>query len=208
MRNSWRLVSLVTTLAACGISTLIACGTSSTSTSLDPGSNNVDGSTGSREATSSPDANLGSSDAGGGTRADGEASADDTYMDGIYTCCGKNAGLTCCTADAGLLGYELLPDGNIITHGDRPGSTEANCFQYGGVINECTAEGDFLDRHDTCAICCPGLTPIDAWCGDGPCVETDSGDPPPLPSMKYCARCGDGQCGAGESHRNCPHDCP
>lgn len=169
-----------------GVGVLVACGSDSPAT--------VTGDDASRADGSSPETEGGAS-----------SSDDGVYKDGDYTCCGEGKGLTCCSADAGLLGYESLPDGNIVQWGGRPGTdTTANCFGYGGVANACAAEGEVIDRKDICSICCDGLGTIESQCDMGPCVDggTSYGY-----SQQICARCGNGECGPGESHGNCPEDC-
>lgn len=182
---------------------LAACGTDASSTSRGGGNDAVgmpsDGGA-SADGRASTDGNA-PSDAT--TSPDRHGSDEASYPDGVNTCCGKGGGLTCCTAAAGLQGYEILSDGGIVKHGDHPGHTEANCFQYGGGLGACTVEGDVLERRDICSVCCLELLPIDTYCAGGPCVPGG----PFAPSIKVCTRCGDGQCGLGESHGNCPQDC-
>jgi hypothetical protein len=128
---------------------------------------------------------------------------------GTYTCCGPGKGLTCCTADAGLFGYEY-EDGANVAVGDVElafGTKPANCFRYGGILGDCAGDGVQFDGKDACTFCCPGLTrvikavPNDG--GPGPaCV-------PIVPiSLFTCMPCGNGICEPEENHCTCPADCP
>jgi len=116
-----------------------------------------------------------------GQMVDGSAdgAADGRYSQGVYTCCAKGEGIGCCPP-------ESLPDPSI-------GRT-ATCFSYGGVYDDCVPEGEELEAKVICAICCPGLTRLEA------CEQ-------PLPSVFVCGACGNGVCGPGESACNCPADC-
>jgi hypothetical protein len=139
---------------------------------------------------------------------EGDAARDSgTYHKGVYTCCGPEAGLSCCTAEPGLLGYDILPDGAIVPVGRREGGVEANCFPYGGALGACAGDGVQFDGKDPCSICCPGLAvafqlapnPSDA----GPaCIATGPA------SLLTCTPCGDGVCQQDENHCSCPSDCP
>lgn|GEM_PF-2015156 len=143
--------------------------------------------------------------------ANGDASAaaiEDagTYHQGVYTCCGAGRGLSCCAEEPGLLGYDVQPDGGIVAVGDlHDGSTEANCFRYGGASGACAGNGDMFDGKDICSICCPGLVRTNqvAPSGDGStCVQAG-----PV-SLFVCLPCGNGVCETTENHCTCPADCP
>jgi len=112
---------------------------------------------------------------------DGAASQEDsgTYHSGsAYTCCGPGNGLTCCTADAGLLGYDVRSDGAIVGFGARPGgTTEANCFQYGGILGACADVGVQFDGKEPCVLCCPGLVRVNVS------FPSDAGPDPCLPAI-------------------------
>jgi hypothetical protein len=126
------------------------------------------------------------------------------YHQGVYTCCGPNDGVSCCTADAGLLGYETLADGAIVSHGARPDNkTEANCFHYGGTANSCTPRGSSREGKDICSLCCDGLTAVSPMelASDGSCTQTA-----PISLLK-CLPCGNGICDPDEDKCSCPADC-
>lgn len=109
------------------------------------------------------------------------------------TCCGPGKALSCCTAEAGLLGYERAPDGAWYPVGDRPGPVkEANCYTYGGPFGACVAEGHTFDGKMLCAICCEGLS-RQHRCDD---------------IFFTCMACGNGVWDPGEDHCGCPEDCP
>lgn len=133
---------------------------------------------------------------GGGAARDEDAG---TRQDGVYTCCAPGKGVTCCTADAGLLGYDFLPDGAVVVHGAAPGRTEANCFPDLGT---CVPNGEPIDGKVICLSCCDGLVNIPAVAPDdaGACMPTGVG-------LVICAPCGDGVCSATENRCNCPSDC-
>jgi hypothetical protein len=126
-----------------------------------------------------------------------------TYTHGVDTCCGQGHGLSCCTADAGLLGFAL--DGSVFGAGS--GRTEANCFQYGGVSGACYNQDSTFEAKNSCAICCAGLTHV------SPLVvnDGDAGQACMLagpPSAFTCVPCGNGTCDPDENHCTCPADCP
>lgn len=134
--------------------------------------------------------NVGGGGGGGATAGGGGAAGDDgTYQQGVYTCCGEGKGLECCPPGS-------LPD---------PGSGKtATCFQYGGVVGACTAEGDVLEAKDICALCCGTLVRIES---SAPSSDGASCEETAPPSVLVCAACGDGVCGLGENECNCPSDC-
>lgn len=140
------------------------------------------------------------------TASDGTLDGSGTYHSGsAYTCCGPGKGLTCCTADAGLLGYDVQPDGAIVGFGARPGgTTEANCFQYGGIINACAEVGVQFDGKDPCVLCCPGLVRVDVF------LPSDAGAEACQSAISIfeCLPCGNGICELEENHCTCPADCP
>ncbi|GMU03075.1 hypothetical protein KH5H1_71960 [Corallococcus caeni] len=73
----------------------------------------------------------------------------------------------------------------------------------GGPYDGCRQEGEELNAKVIGATCCEGLTRIeDTQYRDGGVCE------PVPPDLKVCTRCGNGQCGPGESPCNCPQDCP
>lgn len=127
------------------------------------------------------------------------------YTQGVYTCCAEGTGVSCCTAERGLLAYEVQADGAVRAVGARAdGQTSANCFQYGGVKTTCTGAGEFFERKDICAICCDGLATLE------PSEPSDGGGCGPgslPPSAGLCAACGNSNCEAGETRCNCPADC-
>lgn len=109
------------------------------------------------------------------------------YMDGIYTCCAEGDGTDCCV-----------------------GSEVGMCFEYGGLYQECVADGQQMEGKVVCAFCCSGEPARE------PMVETtDSydgypagcGPGPEPPSLLVCVSCGDGECGSGENKCVCPEDC-
>ena len=145
-------------------------------------------------------------DSGSPDASTGDAAAPDSgaYHQGVYTCCGPSRGLTCCTAQAGLLGYETTADGGLVVHGARPdGKTEANCFHYGGTAGACTPRGSSYEAKDICSLCCDGLAPVSPskLAADGSCVQTA-----PI-SLLECLPCGNGICDADEDKCSCPADC-
>src|SRR5690606_3231757 len=88
----------------------------------------------------------------------------------------------------------------------------AMCFEYGGLYQDCRAEGEVYEGKVLCAGCCEGLQR--SWM-----VEPGDQVPPELDelpagcdlgpeSLLICIRCGDGICGSGENFCNCPADCP
>lgn len=133
---------------------------------------------------------------------DSAPGSDGTYLRGVYTCCGPGRGVSCCTADAGLLGYAL--DGAVF--GGRPGQTEANCFQYGGTAGACYDNGAMFDAKDVCALCCSGLERVNAL------APNDAGTGPACllvgpPSAMTCVPCGNRICDPDENSCTCPADC-
>lgn len=128
-----------------------------------------------------------------------------TYRSGsAYTCCGAGRGVTCCTADAGLLGYEVQPDGAIMPVGDLRAGPEANCFQYGGVVGKCAGEGVTFDGKDACVLCCQGLVRVNEF------ILSDASPDACVPvlSIFACLPCGNGICDPEENPCTCPADCP
>jgi hypothetical protein len=131
-----------------------------------------------------------------------------TYRSGSSnTCCGLGSGLTCCTADSGLLGYDVKPDGAIVAVGARTGGgTEANCFQYGGIVGTCAGDGLQFDGKEPCVVCCPGLKRVnqavanDGGVGPDACMQ--------ILGIFSCLPCGDGICEPDENQCTCPIDCP
>lgn len=94
--------------------------------------------------------------------------------------------------------------------GEIPGQNCVPPQPEGGVYGRCLKEGEELEAKVIGGVCCKGLSAIDVE------IETDAGyqgypmgcgpgDAPP--SVKVCARCGDGVCGAAENRCNCPSDC-
>ena len=142
------------------------------------------------------------------TARDGAVSPDDsgTYHSGsAYTCCGAGNGVTCCAADAGLLGYDVRPDGAIVGFGARPaGITEANCFQYGGILGACADLGVQFDGKEPCVLCCTGLVRVNVF------LPSDAGPDAcqPVIGIFACLPCGNGICDPQENHCTCPSDCP
>jgi hypothetical protein len=127
------------------------------------------------------------------------------YHQSIYTCCGRGQGVSCCTADKGLLGFDIASDGTITPVGDTS-KQQANCFPYGGVTGACAQLGEAVEGKDICALCCPGLVRASATHpGDGGACVASGGAPM---SASICIACGDGVCGAEENRCNCPADCP
>ena len=110
-----------------------------------------------------------------------DAPVEGRYMHGIYSCCAKGEERTCCPPE---------------TLGDPTTGRTATCFQYGGVLGDCSDTGETVEGKDICALCCPGLERAD------PC------DPTAPVSLFVCIVCGDGVCGPGECTGNCPQDCP
>jgi hypothetical protein len=140
-----------------------------------------------------------------GSVAAAEADSGIYHQGSGYTCCGPGKGVMCCTADAGLLGYEIEPDGAIVAFGrERSGSTEANCFEYGGSAGTCATEGQAFDAKDICSLCCAGLSRVN------PMAPDDAGtcSPSAPPSVFTCLPCGDGTCEPSENHCTCPNDRP
>jgi hypothetical protein len=71
-----------------------------------------------------------------------------------------------------------------------------------GPYDGCIQEGEEMNAKIPGAACCEGLTRIeDTQYRDGGICE------PVPPDLKICTRCGNGQCGPGESPCNCPADC-
>jgi hypothetical protein len=123
---------------------------------------------------------------------DGGAPAPGAYeTEGIYRCCGPDAGTSCCA-----------------------GTAQGTCFEYGGTYKGCRKAGEQYEGKVNCARCCPGLTRVNILeLGDKLPPATDQ-----LPegcdlgaasiSIGVCIACGDGVCGVAESFCNCPEDCP
>lgn len=121
----------------------------------------------------------------GGNGADSSAGHE---MVGVYRCCAPGTGTSCCEdMDAGM------------------------CFQHGGIYGDCIGEGEALEAKVTCSHCCDGLTRV-------PDVRPGDAYPPNIDGLPegcdgfgdsafVCLRCGDGVCGTGETHCNCPEDC-
>jgi hypothetical protein len=112
------------------------------------------------------------------------------YDQGVYHCCAKGEGTSCCD------GYE-----------------QGMCFEYGGVYGECVPPGAEYEAKVICAHCCAGLDMVEAmivtdedWSEAGYPPGCGPSDAPP--SLVLCVDCGDGQCGAGENRCICPEDCP
>jgi hypothetical protein len=159
---------------------------------------------------------IGGSSCGPGTRplatvieAANDAGVDDSgtyHSPSAYTCCGPGEGLTCCSARAGLLGYDLEPDGAIVPVGDLQAGPEANCFPYGGIVGTCADDSDTFAGEDPCTICCAGLTRVNVSVAD------DDAGPnacQPVLALFTCLPCGNGICERSEENRcTCPADCP
>jgi hypothetical protein len=75
-----------------------------------------------------------------------------------------------------------------------------NCVPATLLERQCRREGEAAEGKE--ARCCEGLEAIPAGR-----LENGACRPAP-PSVRICARCGDGACGAGEDPCNCPGDCP
>ena len=107
----------------------------------------------------------------------------DGYVQGIYECCAKGQGRSCC--------------------GSKPVTA---CLQYGGNYGDCLGEGQTFEGKSRCAICCPGLVERSTYVFDtrdgGMCI------PEATVSTLICISCGDGKCGPGENRCRCPEDCP
>jgi hypothetical protein len=96
--------------------------------------------------------------------------------------------------------------------GERRGS---NCVARETIeynLAHCITEGDAFDAKNSSlgVFCCSGLSRLDEIIPAMP-GNTTEGAPPgcgfgPV-SLKRCTRCGDGECGKGETHCNCPGDC-
>ncbi len=191
------LFTLQGRLAAIGWGALLlmACGNTSPAHSP-PASTNLDSGASGDSLDSSME---------GGQSSDGGPGASG-YRQGSNMCCGAGQGLTCCTADAGLLGYDVLSDGAIVAVGDLEIGFEANCFQYGGFLGACAGDGVEFDGKDPCVVCCAGLVRIhpillgDA--GPAACMDVTP------PSIFRCVPCGNGVCDPDENRCTCPADCP
>ena len=86
-----------------------------------------------------------------------------------------------CTCDDGYVGYQGQP-----------------CTKR---VRNCSVEGEGATAK-TQTYCCPDLTLISqSKMIDGQCVDI-------APDLGICTQCGNGVCGKGESHCNCPADCP
>jgi hypothetical protein len=111
------------------------------------------------------------------------------YRQGVYLCCAKGEGRTCCPPDT-------LPDPST--------NRSATCFEYGGVTRDCTHEGHTMSARDICSKCCDGTKRLEAVAPgkDGTCEEYAP------PGIFICGACGDAICGPGENRCNCPSDCP
>ena len=107
------------------------------------------------------------------------------YYNGIYLCCAKGDGTSCCD------------------------EYDGGCDQYGGVYGDCIGAGDEFDGKVFCAFRCEGLEV------EEPQVETTEvfeaytkGCGPGAPmSVVICVACDDGVCGPGENWCICPNDC-
>ncbi len=79
------------------------------------------------------------------------------------------------------------------------GETSQNCLADCG---SCAEEGDWFDAGQQ-GECCPGLTLLQVSEGisNGQCAPLDCG------VYGVCTKCGDGECGIGESFCSCPEDC-
>jgi hypothetical protein len=65
----------------------------------------------------------------------------------------------------------------------------------------CRGEGQDVEGKEPGAGCCEGLAAIaESRPEEGECRSAP-------PSVKVCARCGDGVCGKGENRCNCAEDC-
>jgi len=84
--------------------------------------------------------------------------------------------------------------------GERPGVDCAPPQPNGGIYGACRAEGEEYEAKVLGAGCCPGLKRIEM-----PSAPSCTRSAPP--SMLMCANCGNGACGPGEDHCNCPEDC-
>jgi len=146
-----------------------------------------------------PDAHSEDATSGDAQRIDAATHDADAWP--YFVCCQPGEGVDCC------------PPGSI----PEPGSGRtAWCFQYGGVLGECTVEDAQLEARDICSVCCNGLVRVDtialATPDDRPdatfeqnghlCVRSG------LFSLFWCTACGDGHCRGEENGCNCPSDCP
>ncbi len=111
------------------------------------------------------------------------------YDQGVYHCCAKGDGSSCCDEyDTGM------------------------CFEYGGLYEDCIPQGGEYEGKVICAHCCAGLERAEEmvvtdedWTEAGYPVGCGPSNAPP--SMGICVQCGDGQCGARENVCICPEDC-
>jgi hypothetical protein len=114
---------------------------------------------------------------------DGASDSGGTYWQGVYKCCGMDAGLSCCEYPK-----DSPPSGSL-------------CYRYGGNYGRCIEEGQEFSAKVLCALCCDGLQPMTVW------LDESCTDPDGPASRKVCTRCGDGICTAPERRCECPEDC-
>ncbi len=114
---------------------------------------------------------------------------DQEYDQGVYHCCAKGQGTSCCE------GYE-----------------QGMCFEYGGIYGDCIEQGEEYEAKVICARCCDGLERAeemvvtdDDWTEQGYLVGCGPSGAPP--SIGICVDCNDGLCGPGENVCICPEDC-
>ncbi len=69
------------------------------------------------------------------------------------------------------------------------------------LCSPCIPEGEGFEAVDEYTVCCEGLTSVDD------CVGWDGGCECPNCPCYVCTKCGNGECGPGENHCNCPEDC-
>ena len=94
-----------------------------------------------------------------------------------------------------------MPHPRVLTCECKPGYTTQPGLPCVPLGEQCSHEGGTASAKNYTQ-CCPGLEMIrDSRLKDGTCFDF---------GLDYgiCARCGDGQCGLGETICNCSRDCP
>jgi hypothetical protein len=142
----------------------------------------VSGGCGRNLATDSQQDASSGTDAGGAAPVPGDAAyvEGEPYLQGVYRCCAKGEGRACC------------------------GEMTGKCFEYGGAIGECSAEGETVEAKEICTHCCAGLTRAEISAPAATTGECESVGPP---SLFVCVHCGDGVCSEDENVCNCDEDC-